>query len=143
MSAVAEEMKRTLIMVRDPFAPGFVSETLQTLSLLFSPFDDRQTRWNTRYKEKHRVDLEFGLAEYEKFDLSQYPYWHEKLAAIQRQYAKTTPSGIKQWWFDSRDRVQWATFWVAFTVFVLTVVFGVISSVTGILQVYAAYNPPS
>lgn len=47
---------------------------------------------------------------------------------------------MQQWWFDRRDRVQWATFWTAFVVFVLTVVFGIIGSATGIMQVQATYR---
>lgn len=91
--------------------------------------------------EKHLdADLELAMGEYATVELKQYPYWHERLVEIQRVYDSKTPTGYVQWWFDRRDRIQWATFWVAFTVFVLTVVFGVISSVTGIWQVYLAYR---
>jgi uncharacterized membrane protein HdeD (DUF308 family) len=36
--------------------------------------------------------------------------------------------------------MEWATFWVALVVFILTLIFGVISSVTGILQVIASFK---
>ncbi|KAF7504418.1 hypothetical protein GJ744_002222 [Endocarpon pusillum] len=125
----------------DPFPDGFVSETLQTLYLLFRPLDAKKARRNIRYMEKHLdADLELAMGEYAKFDLQQYPYWHEKLAEIQRMYDHKTPSGLVQWWFDRRDRVQWTTFWVAFIVLVLTVCFGIISSITGIWQVCLAYR---
>lgn len=125
----------------DPFPDGFVSETLQTLYLLFRPLEPKKARRNIRYMEKHLdADLELAMGEYANVDLQQYPYWHEQLAEIQRIYDNKTPSGFVQWWFDRRDRVQWTTFWVAFIVFMLTVVFGTISSVTGILQVYRAYR---
>jgi len=91
-------------------------------------------------EKNHDADLEFAMAELALLDLKHYPYWHDRLQKIQHMYNKRKPVDITQWWFDTRDRVQWATFWVAFVVFVLTVVFGIISSVTGILQVYAAYH---
>jgi len=91
--------------------------------------------------DKHLdADLELAMGDYANFDLQQYPYWHKRLADIQQVYNTKTPSGLVQWWFDRRDRVQWATFWVAFIVFVLTVVFGIISSVTSIWQVCLAYR---
>ncbi|ERF72891.1 hypothetical protein EPUS_08699 [Endocarpon pusillum Z07020] len=125
----------------DPFPDGFVSETLQTLYLLFRPLDSKKARRNIRYMEKHLdADLELAMGEYPNVDLQQYPYWHEQLAEIQRMYDHKTPSGLVQWWFDRRDRVQWTTFWVAFLVLVLTVCFGIISSITGIWQVYLAYR---
>jgi hypothetical protein len=38
---------------------------------------------------------------------------------------------MKQWWFDRRNKFEWATFWTAVVVFILTVVFGLIASITG------------
>ncbi|KAF2176242.1 hypothetical protein K469DRAFT_723301 [Zopfia rhizophila CBS 207.26] len=43
-------------------------------------------------------------------------------------------------WFDKRNGVQWSTFWVAVLVLVITIMFGVIQSVTSILQVYLSYK---
>ncbi|KAL2423280.1 hypothetical protein ABEF95_003731 [Exophiala dermatitidis] len=126
---------------RDPFPNGFVHETLQTLYLLFRPLEPKHARRNVRYMEKHLdADLELAMADYENVDLYHYPYWHERLAKIQHAYDKKTPTSVVQWWYDRRDRVQWATFWIAFIVFVLSVVFGIISSVTAIWQVRLAYS---
>ncbi|KAK5084258.1 hypothetical protein LTR05_005334 [Lithohypha guttulata] len=125
---------------RDPFPPGFVNETIQTLYLLFRPLE--HARWNIKRMEKHQdIDLEFAISEWQEKELKEYPYWHHHLAAIQKLYDRKRPTTLRQWFFDRRDRAQWATFWVAFVVFVLTVIFGIISSITSILQVYAAYHP--
>ena len=59
---------------------------------------------------------------------------------IQGVYDTTKPRTMRQWWHDRRNPVEWATFWVAVVIFVLTVIFGVISSVTGIMQVYASFK---
>ena len=91
--------------------------------------------------EKHaEVDLELAMAQHAIFDLARFPFWHERLAEIQALYDQKTPRGFKQWWFDRRNRVQWATFWLAFLVLLLTIIFGLIQSVTGVLQVVAAYQ---
>lgn len=93
--------------------------------------------------EKHfEVDLELAMAKNTVFQLNQYPFWHERLQQIQDLYDKKTPSGLAQWWFDRRNRVQWATFWVAFLVLLLTIIFGLIQSITGVMQVYATFRLP-
>lgn len=126
---------------RSPFSAEFLTETLQTLYLLFRPMEVRSARANARYMEKNLdADLELAMGKGAEFELRNYPFWHSRLEKLQKAYDKKTPSGLTQWWFDRRDRVQWATFWVAFVVFLLTVIFGIISSVTGVLQVYAAYR---
>jgi hypothetical protein len=99
-------------------------------------------RRNRRQMDKYmKTDLELAMGKQASFDLNKYRYWHRRLQAIQAAYDKSTPRSLRQWWFDRRDRVIWATFWLAFIVFTLTVFFGVIQSVTSILQVYAAYHP--
>lgn len=45
---------------------------------------------------------------------------------------------MRQLWEDDRKRAQWFTFWVAVLVFVMTVVFGVVQSVAGIVQAWAS-----
>lgn len=75
-----------------------------------------------------------------RLDLSNYPYWQERLWEVQKVYDKARPKTFKQWWFDRRNRFEWATFWTAVVVFVLTLVFGLIASITGILQAYAAFR---
>lgn len=127
---------------RDPFPPGLVSETLETLNLLYRPLDVKMHKRNRRLMDKYlKTDLEFAMVQQAPLDLKHYPYWHERLRAIQDAYDSSTPRNLRQWWFNRRDRVTWATFWLAFLVFVLTVLFGVIQSVTGIMQVYVAYHP--
>lgn len=78
------------------------------------------------------------MASYASFDLKNYQYWHERLLAIQTKYNQSTPSSLRQYWYDRRNEVQWATFWMGLLVVILTVVtvvFGIIQCVTGILQV--------
>ena len=60
---------------------------------------------------------------------------------LKQEFDMAEPSTVAQWWNDRRNRVVWATFWVAAMVLFLTVFFGCIQSIEGGLQVYKAYHP--
>ncbi len=62
------------------------------------------------------------------------------LVVLKQVFDEATPQTLTQWWFDRRNGVQWYTFWVAISVFCLTMIFGLIQSITGIMQVYAAFH---
>lgn len=66
---------------------------------------------------------------------SRYPYWQDKLLAIEETFEKSKPRSFLQWWHDTRDMQQWWGFWLLVTGIFLTVMFGLIQSVTGIIQV--------
>ncbi|KAL9620384.1 MAG: hypothetical protein Q9160_005084 [Pyrenula sp. 1 TL-2023] len=133
---------RQIYVFRDPFPPCLISETLETLSLLYRPLDIKMHKRNRRLMDMYlKADLEFAMVQQAPLDLKYYPYWHVRLRAIQDAYDGATPRNLRQWWYNRRDRVTWATFWLAFLVFALTVLFGVIQSVTGVMQVYVAYHP--
>jgi hypothetical protein len=85
------------------------------------------------------LDLELSMASHASLSLGSYPYWHEHLSKIQREYDQASPKSLGQWWYDRRDSAKWVSAWVGvLVIFVVTVVFGIIQSVTGILQVQAA-----
>ena len=119
-------------------------ETERTLSLLFPPANFKTSKRTRRIGEKNHVDIEAAIessvASEKMLDLNSYPYWQERLREVQRRYDNARPKTLTQWWFDRRNRFEWATFWTAVVVFILTLVFGVIASVTGILQVYASFK---
>ena len=98
---------------------------------------------NKRYPDT--IDLEaadLALGSYGRVQ-ARFPYWHERLSIIQRNFDDAEPKGLSQWWHDRRKKVQWYTFWVAILILVLTIIFGLIQSITGVLQAYAAYHPVS
>ena len=70
--------------------------------------------------------------------LDVYKYWKERLEIIIEAYNKSEPKALPQWWNDRRNKVQWYTFWVAALVLLLTIIFGLIQTNTGVLQVYYA-----
>jgi hypothetical protein len=80
-------------------------------------------------------EAHIGLDRLAQLDLASYPYFGERLKSLQDRYNKATPESLRQLWFDRRKPVEWAILWVALVVFILTVIFGIIGAVAGIMQV--------
>jgi hypothetical protein len=123
-----------------PYPPGFLIETERTLALLFDPSGNDTSKRTNRIARKNHVDLEAAINSLAdsnaRLDLRTYSYWQERLREIRKVYAEAQPKSLQQWWFDRRNRFNWATV----VVFCITLIFGLISSVTGILQVYASFK---
>ena len=117
-----------------------MAETERTIDLMFPTVAIKNQKRNRRISEKNFVDIELAEPIQRSRDLTLYPTWGERLSRIQEAFDEARPRSVRQWWFDRRNRNEWATFWIAVIVFWLTVVFGVISSVTGIMQVVVAYR---
>ena len=73
--------------------------------------------------------------------IARFHYWRDRLDIVKQVFEDAEPKTLSQWWNDRRKRVQWSTFWVAMLVLFLTILFGVIQSIEGALQVYKAYHP--
>jgi hypothetical protein len=112
------------------------------MRLLFQPNNFQNGKRNRRLEKRGPSDLEAGIeTSAPPLELAKYPIWGSRLAEVQRVYDTARPGAFRQWWFDRRNKPEWATFWIAIVIFVLTVIFGLISSVTAIMQVYAAFRP--
>ena len=128
----------------DAFPTGLMSETLNTLALLFPRHDFETQKWFKEQCALHCLDPVILLCDPldpEERTLESFEYWRDRLIILKRAYDEAEPKNVTQWWFDRRKRVQWATFWVAALVLALTVVFGIIQSIEGALQAYKAYHP--
>ena len=122
-----------------------LQETLQTLALLIPRANRDCKKW---FERVHRldaagIDKAAGDVELLRWARSpgKYKYWALRLSVIKDAYDTSEPKDLAQWWHDRRRKVQWYTFWVAILVLVLTIIFGLIQSVTGILQVYYSTHP--
>ncbi|EXJ88148.1 hypothetical protein A1O1_05076 [Capronia coronata CBS 617.96] len=118
----------------------FVVEVQKTLQLLFPTAGRKSGKRTRKYVKRYRADIEAPIVGMDRISLSTYPVFGERLEDIQKRYNDSTQRLLRQWYYDRRKRVEWATFVVAILVFILTVVFGLVSSVTGILQTYAVYR---
>jgi hypothetical protein len=126
------------------FPPGFIEETLRTLSLLLPQYDKKSCRWfkaqQIKYGLDHRASASRHLTTEER-QIENFCFWHDRLGILKQVFDEAEPSTIAQWWCDRRRRVQWYTFWVAATVLTLTIFFGMIQCIEGGLQVYKTYYP--
>lgn len=117
-----------------------LAETERTIDLLFPTAAFKESKRMKRLSEKNFVDIEVAEPGQRSRDLSLYPTWGERLSLIQEAFDDSRPKRLKQWYWDRRRRNDWATFWIAVVVFCLTVVFGIISSVTSIMQLVVSYR---
>jgi hypothetical protein len=125
---------------RHLYPEGVLEETQETLELLFPTMNLKDSKRTRRLRDRDNVDIEAARDLPAATALSHYKHWGERLAIIQQAYDNARPKKYRQWWFDRRNRVEWATLLVAVIIFFMTLVFGVISSVTGIMQVYASFR---
>lgn len=126
------------------FPHGFIEETLRTLALLFPQFDKATTTWFTKIPYSLHIDREVvkcGQLKADNRQIKNFLYWHDRLAILKQVFDESRPSTLTQWWWDRRNGVQWYTFWVAISVLLLTIFFGMVQSIEGALQVYKAYHP--
>ncbi|KAK4448767.1 hypothetical protein QBC34DRAFT_380997 [Podospora aff. communis PSN243] len=120
---------------------GVVEETLRTLSLLFPQNDAKTKGWMSSQAGDMDPELRrCGALRAHDRRFDKFAVWHDRLVILKQVFDEARPETIPQWWRDRRDRVQWYTFWVAIWVLGLTVLFGLIQSVEGAVQIYATYN---
>lgn len=121
-----------------------VHETLQTLALLLPRTETKCNKWFQKQQDENHgaIDPKAGDVGLNSGGRAQknFPYWHERLCVLQKAYEQPDPKSLRHFLHDRRNKVQWYTFGIAVLVFVLTIVFGIISFVTGVMQVYAAYH---
>jgi hypothetical protein len=127
------------------YPDGFLEEVSRTLDLLFPTTRTKDAKRVLKISRKQKVDIEAiridkQMMDTAKHQCSNYHYFGERLAIIQAKYDAARPHNPKEWWYDRRNLREWAALWIAVVAFVLALVFGVISSVTGILQVYASFH---
>ncbi|KAM7211921.1 hypothetical protein V8F06_012697 [Rhypophila decipiens] len=121
-----------------PIPERVLQETIDTLNLLF-PFQDDHDK-TKRFLAKHKKPF-YGLGlcnRPRKLKLSDYSYWRGRVADLV-YIASGPPLGVRQLKLSKQgdNLLQFATFWIATTVGVLTVVsiaIGVVGTVYGARQ---------
>ncbi|KAL4984187.1 hypothetical protein BDW68DRAFT_167546 [Aspergillus falconensis] len=120
------------------YPSDLLSETERTIALIFPPTNINCRRWIRKARKEDRIDLEANIIPGETRDLKSYHYWELRLLAIIEEYDRTEPTSLRQWAVDKRRPNQRYTFWIAVIALALALVFGLIQSVTGIIQVIMA-----
>ncbi|KAH6613527.1 hypothetical protein F5144DRAFT_406763 [Chaetomium tenue] len=130
-------------LATSPFPDGFTDETLRTLALLFPQNDRKSHRWVRGQLAGHTLDpsiLRCGSLRAQNRRFEHFSFWHDRLIILKQAFDESSPRGLRQWWEDRRNSVQWYTFWVAILVFIMTLFFGLVQSVEGALQVYLSFQ---
>lgn len=125
------------------FPDSFIDETLRTLAVLFPQNEPRSSRWLTAQMTEHGLDpgmARCGSLRPQNRRFEHFSFWHDRLVILKQTFDESSPRGLRQWWNDRRNSVQWYTFWVAILVFVITVFFGLVQSIEGALQVYLSWK---
>ncbi|KAI9164008.1 hypothetical protein HJFPF1_05643 [Paramyrothecium foliicola] len=114
---------------------AFIHETLSTLSLLIPHSMAKCNVWLKDEIERAGLDRNIMYRQTADRDRRMYPFWSERLSDLSETFQRTKPSNPIQWWYDRRDMGQWWGFWLVAVGLFLTVLFGLVQSITGILQV--------
>ena len=128
-------------IIRSLLSDDLIEETLHTLRLLLPSSDRCTCEW---FKKKQKgLGLDSKAGSYPALNASarqidKFHYWRDRLVVLKQAFDESEPNTIASWWYDDRKKVQWYTFWLAALVLLLTVVFGLIQSVSGIVQAWAA-----
>lgn len=122
-----------------------VDETIRSISLLIPPVFGEPNPWFQQQRKIHQVkgqiDAQAGVCERlnsSERQIGNFEYWRDRLVLLKRTFDDAEPRNISQLWWDDRKKTQWFTFWVAVLVFLMTVFFGIVQSVAGIVQAWAS-----
>jgi hypothetical protein len=122
---------------------GFAEETIQTLALLFPIADVETKKWFSKVAGPAQLDgrtIQCGRLSSDRRQIQSFKFWRDRLVTLKQVFDEAQPKTMSQRWNDWRNGVQWYTFWVAVLVLVLTILFGIIQSIEGALQVYASFK---
>lgn len=120
---------------------ALVDETIRSISLLIPPILGEPNPWFQQQRKKHLIDAQAGVCDRlnsSERQIEKFTYWRDRLVLLKRTFDDAEPKNISQLWWDDRKKTQWFTFWVAVLVFIMTVFFGVVQSVAGIVQAWAS-----
>lgn len=130
----------------------FVKETLENLQLLFPSNDSKTQKWLKEVERPGpRPIFDRGLRKVGYIvpkdparRLSHFKYWGERLEALHQNVGLHTHSRF-EFVKILRDRKDpnWLTAWAAVIAALLTVFFGLVQSIDGVIQVYKAYHQVS
>ena len=123
------------------FPAGFQEETQRTISLLFPANDHDTRRWLCRQSNIDAGMMKCHRLRADDRQIEKFHFWRERLSILKQIFDESEPKTLSQWWFDRRKGPQWYTFWVAIAVLALILLFGLVQSIEGALQVYKAWYP--
>ncbi|KAK7937670.1 uncharacterized protein PG986_014538 [Apiospora aurea] len=131
--SVLKRLKESL--PRNLLPPAYFDETLATIKLMIPHSQPGCNAWLEGQISQYSLDANVRYRESANRDKDGYAHWHHRLSLIAETFDMTGPSTFRQWWYDRRNMERWWGFWLLVIGVFLAVLFGLIQSVTGILQV--------
>jgi hypothetical protein len=114
-----------------------IDEYLTTINFLFPCWDIKTQEYLKRKQQAFRLEGPVGYPG--PLHLSDFHFFRDRLSTLYTEFISPPPS-MTHLFNDRRNVLAWYTFWFAVLVVVLTIVFGMISSVTACLQTRYAYE---
>jgi hypothetical protein len=115
-----------------------IDEYIKTINLLF-PSWDLKTQKLLR-KSGQTFGLEGPTVHPGPVYLSDLYYWRDRMATLYTEFCSPPPS-MTQLFTDRRDAMKWLNFWwFGVLIVLLTIIFGVISSITACLSTVYTYQ---
>jgi hypothetical protein len=96
------------------------------MNLLWPLEESKVERRVKHLQKKHNVDLEASMGQVNKFDLRTYPFFAGRLAKIQERLE-----------VEEQRKTNTTAFKIALWGILLTAFFGLVSAVTGLVQMWA------
>ncbi|KAI8626159.1 hypothetical protein F5Y19DRAFT_447398 [Xylariaceae sp. FL1651] len=118
-----------------PLSKDYIDETLATIDLFLPVTKASCNTWLAREVLLNKVDPDIIYRSPPDPRKSRYGYWQARLVNIDETFDRARPRSLTQWVYDTRDMERWWGFWLIAIGIFLTVLFGLIQSITGILQV--------
>jgi hypothetical protein len=112
-----------------------IDETFATINLLIPHSIPKCNVWLKEEITRADLDRNVMYRQTAERDKRAYNFWSERLFTMSETFQITKPLNPIQWWYDRRDMGQWWSFWLVAAGLFLAVLFGLIQSTTGILQV--------
>jgi hypothetical protein len=130
-----------LILLSGLLSDALISETTLTLALLLPSNSPATKKYFENCQTKYFLDPAAGRCGHLSPHIRRiesFRYWRDRLTIVKQAFDDPELHTISQWWYDKRNRVQWYTFWIAAIVLLLTIIFGILQSVTAVVQAWAA-----
>jgi hypothetical protein len=114
-----------------------IDEYLKTMNLLFPGRDIKTRKFLQRKRQMFCLE---GPVNYPgPLYLSDFHFWRDRLSTLYTEFCSPPPS-MTQLFNDRRNVLQWYTFWFAVVILALTIIFGLISSITAVLSTKYTYE---
>lgn len=131
-----------LTLDSDLISRDFIEETLNTIKLILPVTRPDCNAWIGKVAESYSIDPNISLREGITLNSVNFLHWGYRLATLSEIFDRSIPSTFTQFWFDRRDMSKWWGFWMIVITVFLTVLFGLIQSVAGIMQVVISMRTP-